>query len=113
MPIFGQKRRFTRKNVEAAPDEAGVYALLAEGEVAYYGSTRGDETIKSRLSEHLWGRQEPGRGKIKMFSFEVTRFPLSRECALLEEHKRNNWRLPAYNRPGVAPAPLGPEAMTA
>lgn len=113
MPIFGEKRRFTRKNVEAAPAEPGVYALLAEGEVAYYGCTRGDETIRSRLSEHLWGRQEPGRDKIMLFSFEVTRFPLSRECALLEEHKRNNWHLPRYNRRGVAPPALEPEAISA
>jgi hypothetical protein len=99
MPIFADRHRFTRKNVDAAPDEPGVYALITEGEVTYYGSTRGKETIRSRLNEHLWGQQEPGQGKVKLFSYEVTRFPLARECALLEEHKRNNWRLPVYNRP--------------
>ena len=113
MPIFGQKKRFTRKNVEAAPDQPGVYALLTEDEVAYYGSTRGDETIRSRLSEHLWGQQAPGRDQIRLFSVEVTRFPLSRECALLEEHKRNNWRLPIYNRPAAPWAAPEPEALSA
>ena len=47
--------------------------------------------------EHLAGRQAPGRVKAKLFSYEVTRYPMSRERALLEEHKRNTWRLPEYN----------------
>lgn len=98
MPIFGQAKRFTRKNVDLAPDEAGVYALVVEGDVAFYGCSRGDETIRSRLRDHLSGRQAPGREVVKSFSYEVTRFPMSRECALLEEHMRRTWRLPTYNQ---------------
>ena len=104
MPIFGEKHRFTRNNVDLAPDEPGVYALHVGGEVAYYGCTRGRETIRERLSEHLWSRQEPGRNTVKLFAYEVTRFPLSRECALLEEHKRKNWRLPEFNQPLSPPS---------
>lgn len=102
MPIFGEQHRFTRRNVEQAPDEPGVYALYADDEVAYYGCTRGQETIRARLIEHLWGREAPDRTTVKLFGYEVTRFPLSRECALLEEHKRKNWRLPAFNQPAGA-----------
>jgi len=62
MPIHGDKHRFTRKNVELAPDAPGVYALYADGEVAFYGAADGGETIRSRLSDHLWGRDMRGRG---------------------------------------------------
>jgi excinuclease UvrABC nuclease subunit len=98
MPINGDKHRFTRANVELVPDAPGVYALFDEAEVAYYGSAQGgSDTIRARLGDHLAGRQAPGRIKAKLFSFEVTRYPLSRERALLEEHKRATWRLPEFN----------------
>jgi hypothetical protein len=75
-----------------------VYALFDEAEVAYYGSAQGgSDTIRARLGDHLAGRQAPGRIKAKLFSFEVTRYPLSRERALLEEHRRATWRLPEFN----------------
>lgn len=100
MPINGEKHRFTRKNVELVPDSPGVYALFANGEVTYYGrASGGHDTIRTRLSEHLAGRQAPGRIKAKLFCYEVTRYPLSRERALLEEYRRNTWRLPEYNAP--------------
>ncbi len=105
MPINGDKHRFTRKNVELAPDAPGVYALFDNSEVAYYGRAGGgSDTIRARLCEHLAGRQAPGRVKAKLFSYEVTRYPMSRERALLEEHKRNNWRLPEYNMAAAASA---------
>jgi hypothetical protein len=37
------------------------------------------------------------RRRAKLFSYEVTRYPLSRERALLEEYRRTTWRLPEYN----------------
>lgn len=103
MPILGEKHRLNRENVSLAPDTSGVYALYVDGEVAYYGAAGGRETIRSRLAEHLIGWTQPGRKWARQFSFEVTRFPLSRECALLEEHKRQRWRLPTYN---VRPRPI-------
>lgn len=115
MPIFGDKHRFTRNNVDLAPNQPGVYALYVDSEVAYYGCTRDRETIRGRLHDHLLSRQEPGRSTIKLFAYEITRFPLARECALLEEHRRMTWRLPRFNQPprpapglGAAPAALQP-----
>jgi hypothetical protein len=99
MPILGEKHRFTRSNVELAPNAPGVYALYVGDEVAFYGAAGAGETIRSRLSEHLGGRQAPGRDAARAFSYEVTRFPMSRERALLEEHRRRTWRLPDYNQP--------------
>lgn len=98
MPILGDRHKFTRANVELAPNAPGVYALFAGDEVAFYGAAAEGETIRSRLTEHLGGRQPPGRGAARLFSYEVTRFPMSRERALLEEHRRQNWRLPRYNQ---------------
>ena len=97
MPIIGEKHRFTLKNVESAPNAPGVYALYMDNEIAFYGAAGGEDTIRSRLADHLWGRQSPGRGAARAFSSEVTRFPLSRGQALLEEHRRSTWRLPRYN----------------
>lgn len=97
MPIAAQKRLFTRKNVELAPDQPGVYALYTDDGVAYYGVTGPGETLRSRLAAHLQGQRTPGRGTATLFNFEVTHFPMSRERALLEEYKRTRWRLPPYN----------------
>jgi excinuclease UvrABC nuclease subunit len=98
MPITGDKHPFTRRNVELVPDAPGVYALFDDTDVAYYGSAQGgSDTIRARLGDHLAGRQAPGRVRAKLFSFEVTHYPLSRERALLEEHKRAKWRLPEFN----------------
>jgi hypothetical protein len=98
MPINGDKHRFTRRNVELAPDAPGVYALFENGEVKFYGRAQGGhDTIRSKLGEHLAGRQAPGRVKAKLFSYEVTRYPATRERALLEEHRRRTWNWPEYN----------------
>lgn len=98
MPINGDKHRFTARNVELAPEEPGVYALFDERDVAYYGRAEGGrDTIRARLGDHFAGRQPPGRVKTKLFSFEVTRYPMSRERALLEEYRRHTWRLPEFN----------------
>jgi hypothetical protein len=100
MPMTGEKHRFSRKNVElVAPDLPGVYALYAEDGVAFYGAARGEETIRSCLVEHLWGRQRPGRDEARTFSFEITRFAMARATALLDEHRRGSRRLPRYNEP--------------
>jgi hypothetical protein len=105
MPIQGIKHRLNQKNVDLAPDSSGVYALFADGEVAFYGAAGQGETLRDRLGQHLSGGQEPGSTAAKLFCYEVTGYPMSRECALLEEHRRDMRRLPRYNngvRAGVA-----------
>lgn len=112
MPILGEKLRFNRSNVALVPDTTGVYALYVDGEIAYYGAAGGRATIRSRLAEHLVGSSKPGRSRAHQFSFEITRYPLSRECALLEEHKRQKWCLPVYNA-RERPAARGASAIEA
>ena len=97
MPIQGIKHRLTKKNVDMAPASSGVYALYADGEVTFYGAAGQGETLRDRLGRHLDGGQEPGSATAKLFSYEVTGYPMSRECALLEEHRRDLRRLPRYN----------------
>jgi hypothetical protein len=116
MPINGDKRSFTRSNVELVPDAPGVHALFDYAEVAYYGSAQGgSDAIRARLGAHLAGRQAPGQFRVKLFSYEVTHYPVSRERALLEEYRRNTRRLPEFNAALLeqrdAPAPgLGARA---
>lgn len=97
MPIRAERRPFTRQNVDLTPEQPGVYALYTDEGVAYYGAARPGETLRSRLAAHLQGQHAPSHGAAKLFNFEVTRFPMSRESALLEEHRRSKSRLPPYN----------------
>jgi hypothetical protein len=100
MPITAEKLPFTRVHVERAPEASGVYAILAGGEIAYYGAALGGrDTIRRRLLEHLTGRRAPGTSSGSAFLCEVTGYPKSRTCALLEEHRRKMRRLPLFNMP--------------
>jgi hypothetical protein len=100
MPITAEKRPFARVHVERAPEASGVYAILIDGEIAYYGAALGgSDTIRRRLVEHLSGRRAPGPSTVAAFLCEVTGYPKSRTCALLEEHRRNTRRLPLFNMP--------------
>ena len=100
MPITAEKLPFTRIHVERAPEAPGVYAILAGGEIAYYGAALGGrDTIRRRLLEHLTGRRAPGTSGGSTFLCEVTGYPKSRTCALLEEHRRKMRRLPLFNMP--------------
>jgi hypothetical protein len=100
MPITAEKLPFTRIHVERAPEASGVYAILAGGEIAYYGAALGGrDTIRRRLLGHLTGRRAPGTSSGSAFLCEVTGYPKSRTCALLEEHRRKMRRLPLFNMP--------------
>ena len=98
MPLIGEKRPLTLSNAAQAPDAPGVYALFGDGEVTYYGSACNGQTLRSRLIAHLEGGAAPSVDPGVLFSVEVTRFALSRERALLEEHRRVSRNLPKHNR---------------
>ena len=110
MPITAENHPFTRIHVDRAPETSGVYAILAGGEIAYFGAALGGaDTIRRRLIEHLTGRRAPGPSSATAFLCEATDYPKTRACALLEEHRRNTRRLPLFNmpearRPVVLPA---------
>ncbi len=93
-----KKYKFTKDNVDNAPDEQGVYALFDEQEVIYYGRAKGENvTIRSRLQSHLAGREGVCTKKATHYQREVTTAPVSREKQLLEEYDLVHGRLPRCN----------------
>ncbi len=98
MPISGDKYSFTEKNMDRAPVEAGVYALYDGDEIIYYGRATGDTvTIRSRLQDHLAGREGYCTKNATSYKRETTTRPVSREKELLEEHERTSGKLPRCN----------------
>lgn len=99
MPISGDKYKFTKNNVDKAPDEAGVYALYDEDETIYYGRAKGSGvTIRTRLQDHKAGREGSCTENASYYKREITSSPVSRESELLEEYSDNhNGRLPRCN----------------
>ena len=98
MPIAGDEYLFTEKNVNNAPDEAGVYALYDGDETIYYGRATGDTvTIRSRLQDHFAGREGDCTKQATDYRRETTTRAVSREKELLEEYERINRKLPRCN----------------
>ena len=99
MPIPGLKYRFTEANVGRSPNEAGVYALYDDDECIYIGRAKGDTTtIRSRLQDHLGGREGECTQDATHYRREVTSSPVSREKELLEEFQIFRKRLPRCNK---------------
>jgi len=98
MPIAGDEYLFTEKNINNAPDEAGVYALYDGDEIIYYGRAAGETiTIRSRLQDHFAGREGDCTQQATDYRRETTTRPVSREKELLEEYERINRKLPRCN----------------
>ncbi len=85
MPIHGNRLAFTQANIENAPDEPGVYVLYIGGHLVYYGST--SMSIRSRLLDHLSGREGECTAAATVYGCEVTLRPDKREHELLSEYK--------------------------
>ncbi len=98
MPILGDLYAFTEENVKNAPDQAGVYALFDGHEVINYGRAQGGSvTIRSRLQDHISGREGPCTQEATSYRRELISDPVAREKELLEEHRRLYGRLPRCN----------------
>ena len=98
MPIDSRSYDFTKKNVDLAPEEHGVYALYDRGELIYYGRAAGENvTIRSRLQDHLSGSDGKRTKSATHYAREVTGNPEAREKQLLEEYQAAHVRLPRCN----------------
>ncbi|NQV83067.1 MAG: GIY-YIG nuclease family protein [Rhodospirillales bacterium] len=95
MPVNGNKLAFAKVNVENAPDEPGVYVLYVGGHLIYYGST--EKSIRSRLQDHLAGREGKCTTVATVYGSEVSLNPLRRERELLIEYKSAYGVLPHCN----------------
>ncbi len=96
MPIAEQKyKRLTVKNVDRAPERAGVYALYAGSELLFLGGTDGKTkaTIRSRLRKHIGATPK----EADRYKRELTGEPVARLKALLREYTKVNGHLPKYN----------------
>lgn len=98
MPVSGTKYEFTQKNLDNAPDTAGVYALFNGDELIYIGRAQGGTvTIRSRLKDHLSGHEGKGTQGATKYAREETTRPVAREKELLDEYQTQHGRLPRYN----------------
>jgi hypothetical protein len=101
VPIVNRSWSFNPMVVSGAPDEPGVYALLEEDEVIYYGCAVHGSTIQSALSEIL-RRVRDGEGdclqRVTRYSWEITHRPRLREAELLREYELAHQHPPRCNQ---------------
>ncbi len=96
MPITNPKYPFTIENVNVhASDLPGVYGLYKGNETTYYGSS--ERSVRSRLLDHLAGREGLCTQSASEFASELSYQPLAREAALLREHVATYGQLPRCN----------------
>ena len=95
MPVNGSKLQFTETNVNLSPDKPGVYVLYVDGHLIYYGSS--EKSIRSRLQDHLAGREGQCTQVTDVFGFEIALKPLKREQELILEYRSAFGVLPLCN----------------
>lgn len=96
MPLSGPRHAFVKANVDASPDQPGVYGLYDENDFPiYYGSS--EVSIRSRLQRHLAGIEGPCTQSASYYRRETCANPVARERALLQEHARIYGKLPRCN----------------
>jgi hypothetical protein len=60
-------------DVQAIPDEQGVYQLLLNDEIVYIGKTDGGAGLRSRLTRHAWTIQHRNNLSVGDVSFKAVR----------------------------------------
>ena len=98
MPLYGKAYRFTRENVDNAPETGGVYGLYYGEELIYVGSAAGHTaTLRSRLQDHLSGRRGACTQHATCYKREITASGAARAKELLAEHLTYRRTLPRGN----------------
>ena|SRR5688572_5833511 len=101
MPIANRPWTFSSLVISGAPTEPGVYALLEDDEVIYYGCAFQGTTIQSALYAHL-NRIRSGEGgclrPVNRYTWEITYRPRLREAELLREFELAHHRQPRCNQ---------------
>jgi hypothetical protein len=98
VPLYGKAYRFTRENVDNAPETGGVYGLYYGEELIYVGSAAGHTaTLRSRLQDHLSGRRGACTQHATCYKREITASGAARAKELLAEHLTYRRTLPRGN----------------
>jgi hypothetical protein len=105
MPIANRHWTFSPMVVSGAPTEPGVYALLEDEEIVYYGCAMHGSTIQSALNEILL-RVRAGNGGclqgVNRYTWEISYRPRLREAQLLREYETANQHAPRCNEPALS-----------
>lgn len=97
LPIHNKRWRFARAVIEFSPEDPGVYALWKGGELAYYGRTSADTTIRACLLEHFSGCRGECTREATHYSWEMSKTPATREAELLNDYWSDFGRFPQCN----------------
>jgi hypothetical protein len=101
MPIANRNWSFNPLVISGAPLEPGVYALLEDDEIVYFGCAPQGATIQAALIEHLQRIRSGNAGclqRVNRYTWEITFRPRLREAELLREFEAANARPPRCNR---------------
>jgi hypothetical protein len=89
---------FTEMNIKRAPTSTGIYALYDAAGVIYYGRAVGDGvTLRSRLMDHIAGRDNACTRGAKTFTWEACPDAEARDNALLAAFESANSGRPRCN----------------
>ncbi|SRR5581483_469234 len=91
------KYPFSEIYIRQSPDDAGIYWLWRGPELIYVGMTPEGATIRSRLSEHFYGRCCACSGQATHYVWELTQRPAERRADILKVLDLMD-KLPACNR---------------
>jgi predicted GIY-YIG superfamily endonuclease len=92
---FGKPRYpFTRRMIEGAPNDTGVYILFRGSRVIYIGRA---ESVQARLRGHLNGEVCECSRAATHYSWEIVLQPRLRELELLQEQRAAAGGLPPCN----------------
>ena len=98
MPIAKTRYPFTRKMLDGAPKDMGVYVLWRDQQLLYIGCALGGaSTISSCLEEHMSGSRCDCSRQATHYSWEIVLQPIVRELELLAEQEKAMGERPPCN----------------
>lgn len=98
MPLWSRQWPFLAYSVEAAPLDAGVYALWRDGQLIYIGCSQGSaNSIRSCLLEHFAQSADQSDSAPDHYSWEVADDPQKRKSEMLARYQHLHGRPPLMN----------------
>jgi excinuclease UvrABC nuclease subunit len=86
---------FNAQSIAQAPDLPGVYTLISDGNIIYFG--RADRSLKARLESHLRGDEGPCTQEATHYEIEATFSYLLREEQLIAAYRARHGKPPPCN----------------